>query len=171
MPKSAAVYRTQTEIANSYGVNQRTVARWVTVPGFPKKGKGGWTKRDVDQFVADSTLGKGPTEHKVNGVTLTEANIRKTIEDAENARIKKEMLLVEQAKQLGEIAFVTDVRADFSKIIATITECADAMSTAIDRALPDAHPSSDVWPELRAKVMAIADKLPRDIGSAVSDLW
>jgi hypothetical protein len=163
-------YHTQTEIANAHGVNLRTVARWVTVPGFPKKEKGGWSKTAVDNFVAENTLGKKPTKHEAAGMSLTESQILKNIEDAANSRIKKERQLVEQAQEFGEIVFMSDVRRQYEPIVATVMANQDALRDAQDRAMPESVPSAKAWPKIRESVLQFADKLKRDTAIAMKEL-
>ena len=161
--------KTQTEAAKKLGVSRAT---FITMSRCEK----GYDLDACREFAKRNARGpyrrgSGGEATAVGGVTLTEAKIRDTLEHAENERIKKERQLVEQAKELGQIVLLDDVQRDFAKIIATVSECSAAVSTAIDRALPDSVPAADAWPALRGRLIEIAEKLPRDIGAAVNDLW
>lgn len=167
---------TQAAAAKAIGISRYTFVELARDPDFPKKSAKGYDIEACRSFCekhgrGQYRKGSGGESTSVGGVTLTEAKIKDTIEHAENERIKKERQIVEQARELGQILLLEDVQADVAKIIATVTECASALSTAIDRALPERPPSAKVWGEIRTKAIALADKLPRDIGAAVSELW
>lgn len=163
-------YQTQVEIAQAHDVNERTVARWTTLPGFPRKAKSGWLIRNVDAFIEKNGLGNGPQEQAVGGVTLTQANIQHKIEQAENARIKKERQLTEQALELGQIVLADDVRDFYRQTVATVSAVHDSLGEAVERALPEKAPSKKAWPDIRKRVLGLCAKLSRDAASAMMEM-
>ena len=100
---------------------------------------------------------------------MAEANIRKTIEEAENQRIKKERQLVDQAKELGQILEAEEVTRFYLQTVATVTAVHDSMADAVDRALPEQAPSEEAWPEIRARVLGLCEKLKADASAAMQE--
>jgi hypothetical protein len=106
----------------------------------------------------------------VKGISLTEANIRRTIEQAENERIKKERQLVDQARELGGILDAEEVHRINLQIVATLRALHDSFPDSLDRALPEAPPAADAWPEIRERALALAHKLGPDAYAAMKEL-
>lgn len=161
--------KTHAEIAADCGVSRQTVAEWSRDPEFPSRTKRGWNLDRINQWCKRGGKGKyrrgsGGQSTDVDGLTLAEAKIKLTAEQAENERIKKERQLVEQAKELGDILDYGEVLRLNAQMIATVKACVDSASTAGDRAIPDS------W-EHKEKVMAIFEKLETDIAVAMSELW
>lgn len=162
---------TRVQIAKEWDVNERTVARWVSLDGFPKKTRGSWSSDDVDKFLRDRRLGPYKTgSHRVNGDTLTEATTRKTIEQAELARIAKERAIVDAKKELGELVEIEEVLTFYRQTVAVVTSVVEGFVAVKDRELPEAAPSSDAWPKIRARIMELDSKLLEDIAYAMREL-
>lgn len=162
--------KTQTEAAPALGISRATFIACSKEPGFPKETKQGWPLEAIDQWLQANGRGPyrrgsgGETTSDEDGVTLTEAKIKLTIEQSENERIKKERQLVEQAKEIEQILDRDDVERAFSQQIATTCEQVDALHTAADRTIPDEV-------ECKEAVLAMIAKLRSDIHSAISELW
>ena len=163
-------YRTQADIANAHGVHVRTAAGWTKKKGFPARCRQGYPKKETDQFVTDGALGITPQAQSVGGVTLAEANIRKTIEDAELSRIRKERAEVEQARELGEIVLNEDVQRFYLQTVATVSANMKALHDVVDRAMPEGAPTDDTWPAVRKRVLDICRKLETDVAAAMKEL-
>lgn len=168
--------KTQAIAAEKLGVSRASLVDWCRRPDFPKATKRGWNVDRIRAFAEKHGLGKsgrgkrGGSATLVDGVTLTEANIRLKVEQAENERIEKERQLVEQARELGEIVFASDVSKLMGQMVATITAVHDAVTDAVDRAAPEAPPSAEAWPEIRQRLIAICEKVKLDASSAMQEL-
>ncbi len=172
--------KTQAIAAEKLGVTRAALVDWSTHGDFPKATKSGWNVDKIRAWAKKhsrgpfrrgaagaANSGKATT---VNGVTLAEANIRKTIEEAENARIKKELQLAEQARGLGELVAVSDVRKLYKQTVATVSAVHDSLADAVDRAMPDAAPSESAWPAIRERVLGYCQKLGADAAAAMKEL-
>lgn len=172
--------RTDQLAAENFGVSRQTFSEWSRNSDFPRKSKRGWNLGTLDKWC--KTNSKGPYRKRAAGsdspfidgngttITFTEANTRKTIEQAENERIKKERQLVEQAQELGQVVLIDDVRDIYLQTVATISAVHDSLSDAVDRAMPEQPPSVEAWPEIRARVMALCVKLGTDAAAAMQEL-
>lgn len=107
---------------------------------------------------------------KVDGLTYTQANIRRTFEQGENERIKKERQLVEQAQELGGILDAEEVLRINLQIFSTICALLDAYPDSLDRLLPEAPPAADAWTEIRERAIASANKLRPDAYAVMKEL-
>ncbi len=170
-PKYKKRYTSPSEISKAHDVNERTVFRWLKLDGFPVKQDGGWDMQSVDQFVADSKLGQGPTEHKVDGMSLTEANIIKTREQAEIARLDKERAIIDLKKEAGELVYRDVVAGIFDQVVAQVFAVVEALPDALDAAIPEKRPTSKAgYDAARKRTMAAAAKVRDDVAMALQDL-
>ncbi|MEN0109310.1 MAG: hypothetical protein AAF805_01180 [Planctomycetota bacterium] len=172
MPEYA---ETQAKLAVALGVSRPTIAEWRSQPSFPPKTKRGWNLDRVRRWAAkngrgEHRRGSGGKSTSVQGVSLTQANIGLKLEQKENERIKKERQLVEQAAELGEIVYMSDVLRFHARMVATVTAVHDAATDAIDRALPEQIPTDEsVYREARARALAICAKIKSDVASAMEE--
>lgn len=162
--------KTQTEAAQLLKFSRATFIACSKEPSFPKKTKRGWPIEAIDKWLQANGRGPyrrgsgGETTSDDDGVTLTEAKIKLTIEQAENERIKKERQLVEQAAELEQILDRSDADRIISQMVATVREVVDASQTSYDRAVPDGDPNKHIGMEHFAKLLA-------DIHAAMSERW
>lgn len=167
--------RTDTEIAEAFGVSRQTVCQWRLSSDFPEKTKSGWNIDRVDAWAKAN--GKGPYRRgsggepaTIDGLTLAEAKLRHTFEQSENERIRKERQLVEQAAELGEIVYASDVLGFHARMVATITAVHDALIDAVDRALPEKDPNDQqAYTEARERALGICRKLKADAFAAMEE--
>jgi hypothetical protein len=166
--------KTSPELASAVGVARQTVTEWKRDPSFPAPTEGGWDCEEVREWakrngkgpyrrIAAASVGDDGGEGDEGGaVTLADAKLRLTIEQSENERIKKERQLVEQAAELGEIVFASDVLSFHARMIATVTAVHDALIDAVDRAIPDGT-------DHKSRVLEICGKLKADCFAAMEE--
>lgn len=166
------------EIAADQDVSRQTVAEWKRRPDFPAKTKtrGWWNLDRIGEWCKKNCVGKyrQGNEPRIKesdeNRTLAEANRKLRWEQRETERLKKEKLLIEQAKELGELVEIGAVRKMYLETVATVSAVHDSLSDAVDRALPEKPPSSDAWPEIRERVLGLCQKLATDAASAMKEL-
>ena len=166
---------TQADLAKKLGVTRATIIEWARDDKFPKKTRNGYNVDRARAYAEKNQLGtfrvgRGGKSATVGGVTLVEAKIKDTLEHAENERIKKERQLVEQAKELDEVLDRDEVRRLYMQTIATSSAVQDALTDAVDRAMPDQAPSAAAWPEIRERIMELHRKSTRDMAAAMQEL-
>jgi phage terminase Nu1 subunit (DNA packaging protein) len=166
--------QTKAHLAIALAVSRQSLTEISRHPEFPKQTRNGWNIEHARKFMEKHGRGKHASRNgqstKVSGETLTSANIRRTLEQAENERIKKERQLVEQAKEFGSILDAEEVRRLNLQIVSTIRALHDSFPDSIDRLLPEAPPAADAWPEIRERVIALANKLGPDAYAAMKEL-
>lgn len=170
-----AYAKTQVELAAELGITRQTIREWLLHPKFPRKTSRGFNVEKAKAWAKEYRKGENRrgsgVSTSVAGVTLTEANIRKTLEQAENERIRKERQLVEQAAELQQIVYLDDVRRMLDRMVATVTAVHDALGDAVDRAMPEAIPEdAATYEAMREKVLAYCLKLKEDAATAMRDL-
>lgn len=175
MPASAAKTKnadrlsTVADVALRFNVNERTVARWLTLPGFPPKTRKGWNAAAVERFLRDASL--GPFRRSSGGSSPLKEAIRiKTIQQAELARVRKERALVEQAVAAGKLIPIESAIAHYRQTVATIIAAIEGFSSARDRELPESLPTAEAWASLRERLRELDAKLAADIAAALDDL-
>lgn len=171
----ATYAKTQSELAEKIGTSRVTISEAARSTDFPKSTKKGYNVDRVQAWFKKHSRGPfrkrgGGKATDVDGVTLTEANIRRTLEQAENERIKKERQLVEQALELGQLVTIDDVKHIYSQTVATVSAVHDSLAEAVDRAMPEKAPSAKAWEEVRKRVMGLCEKLGTDASAAMMEL-
>lgn len=168
--------KTQGELAEKLRTSRPTIVEAARLSGAPKKTKQGYNVARWDAHLKKHNRGpyrkgSGGKSASVDGVTLTEANIRRTLEQAENERIKKERQLVEQAAELKEIIFASEVAKLEGRRAGAVGAVQDGASDSADRAMPEVMPTDQkTYTEIRQRVMGIFAKLKADTAAAMREL-
>lgn len=163
------ILRTAADIANAFKVHERTVARWQTLDGWPQKTAKGWSASTIEEFLRCQNL--GPFRESGSAANpLKEAIRRKTIQQAELARVRKERAMIEQAVAAGKLVPIESAISHYRQTAATIISTIEGFSSARDRELPETPPTREAWQSLRDRLRELDAKLVSDIAAALDDL-
>jgi hypothetical protein len=172
--KPAKYAQTKAHLAAALKISRQALSEISRLPDFPKRTRQGWNIEHARKFMEKHGRGKyasrnGKTK-TINGIGLTEANIRRTLEQSENERIKKERQLVDQAKELGQILDAEETQRVVLQMVATVRSLLNALPDAGDRIMPETPPAADAWPGIRERMMALLRRVEPDAYAAMKEL-
>jgi hypothetical protein len=171
--KQAKYAQTKAHLAAALKISRQALTEISRLPDFPKRTRQGWNVERAKKFCEKHGRGKFASrsgrQTQIKGVSLTEANIRRTLEQAENERIKKERQLVDQATELGDILDADETRRVVLQMVATVRSLLNALPDAGDRIMPEKPPAADAWPGIRERMMALLRRVEPDAYSAMKE--
>ena len=101
-------YKTQVEIAETFGVSRPAVHKWLNSPGFPDKQKHGWSKDAVTAWVAAKNQREQEraeaTGDKAEKTRLECERLRVSIKREEENLKQAKLETARQSKKLHDVA-------------------------------------------------------------------
>jgi len=159
-------------LARCFGVSLRTIENWRQYDDWPNRNKNGsFDLKKIDIFCKRHSIGphnpsRGEGLNSRSG-EYVRAKTQKTIEQAENERIKKERQLVEQAHELQDIVLVSDVKRLNVQTAAIVSGVIVDLIAAVDKAMPEAKPTDKEWAAIREKVIKLAGGIGKKVANAM----